>query len=172
MLIPKPLLHSVPPYYVHYINLIPETDLITAFNNSTANTLTLINSINSTKENFAYAPNKWTVKQVFNHIIDTERILAYRAFRFSRKDATALAPFNENEYATNDNTNTKTLANLVAEYTAIRVATLSLYSHISAGMLSFEGSANNITVTTQSIGWFIIGHNAHHCNVLQERYLA
>lgn len=171
MLITKPALNSVPPYYVHYINLIPETDLITAFNNSTANTLALINSIHSTKENFAYAPNKWTVKQVFNHIIDTERILAYRAFRFSHKDASPLASFNENEYATNDNTHTKTLANLVAEYTAIRAATLSLYSHISTDMLSFEGTANNVAVTAQSIGWFIIGHNTHHCNILQERYL-
>jgi uncharacterized damage-inducible protein DinB len=171
MLIPKPALHNVPPYYVYYINLIPETDLITAFNNSTTNTLALINSINSTKENYAYAPNKWTVKQVFNHIIDTERILAYRAFRFSRKDTTALAPFNENDYATNDNTHTKTLSNLVAEYTAVRASTLSLYSHISADMLSFEGTANNVAVTAQSIGWFIIGHNTHHCNVLLERYL-
>ncbi|MBC7412805.1 MAG: DinB family protein [Bacteroidia bacterium] len=171
MLIPKPALHSVPPYYVHYINLIPETDLITAFNNSTANTLALISSIHSTKENHAYSPNKWTIKQVFNHIIDTERILAYRAFRFSRKDATALAPFNENDYATNDNSNTKTLANLITEYTTVRASTHSLYSHITTDMLNFEGNANNLTVTAQSIGWFIIGHNTHHCNVLQERYL-
>ncbi len=171
MIISKPALHSVPPYYVQYINLVTETDLITAFNNSTANTITLINSIHSTKENFAYAPNKWTVKQVFNHIIDTERILAYRAFRFSRKDASSLTSFNENDYATNDNTHTKTLTNLIAEYTVVRAATLSIYNNLSADMLSFEATANNLTVTAQSLGWLIIGHNTHHCNVLQERYL-
>ena len=97
--------------------------------------------------------------------------MAYRAFRFSRKDATALSSFNENDYATNDNTHNKTLTNLVAEYIAVRAATLSLYSNITTDMLSFEGNANNVIVTAQSIGWFIIGHNTHHCNVLQERYL-
>lgn len=170
-MITKPIPTDVPAYYTYYLNLVTANDLQTALVNSCNATVNLFANITEGKATYAYAPNKWTVKQVLNHIIDCERMFQYRALRFMRLDATDLAGFDENKYATNDNTTAKTLAELIEEFKIVRVATMALYSNVTPTMLDFKGVANNNLLTARGLGWFTVGHTTHHCNVIKEKYI-
>ena len=171
MTIEKPKAEDAPKYYQNYLSLISENNLADALQNSMNNTLKFISSIPKEKEEHRYAEGKWTVKEVFGHIIDCERILAYRATRFSRKDSTDLPGFEQDNYAPNANTSQRTLAEMADEYKAVRQASIALFSYMTPDMLDFKGTANKTVVTARSIGWFIAGHDIHHCKVIKERYL-
>ena len=170
-MISKPNLTDVPAYYRAYLDLIKENDLLPFLKNRTEETLKLIGSIPPEKTEYRYASGKWTVKEVFSHIIDTERILAYRALRFSRKDATELSGFDENAYAPNSNTGNRSLQEIASEYTAVRSASIFLFSYMTPEMLDFKGKANKASNTARGLGWMIAGHDVHHCGVIRERYL-
>jgi hypothetical protein len=171
MIIGKPVVAHTPEYYRRYINLVPEEDLITALAEGMKATITLVRSLPGEKADFRYAAGKWSAKEVLGHINDTERIFAYRALRFSRKDATALPPFDENLYAPNANTDHCSLHELSDEYRAIRNASIALFAHMNDEMLDLPGKASGYDLTPRSIGWMIAGHNIHHCNILREHYL-
>src|SRR5690606_5877951 len=122
------------------------------------------------KQNFFYAEGKWTVKQLLIHIIDTERILAYRALRFARKDAQQPLPFDENTYAANAEVTERSLEDLLAEFESVRNATVSLYKSFSEPILLNKGKTAIGETTVIAIGFMICGHAAHHLYILQERY--
>ena len=171
MIIQKPNLTDVPAYYGAYLDLIKENDLLTFLKNRTEETLKFIASIPVEKAEYRYAPGKWSIKEVLSHIIDTERILTYRALRFSRKDVTELSGFDENVYAPNANTGNRTLKEIAEEYNAVRLASISLFSYMTPEMLDFKGKANKASNTARGLGWMIAGHDVHHCNIVKERYL-
>jgi uncharacterized damage-inducible protein DinB len=170
-MIAKPVLADAPKYFHHYINLVDENDLTTALLESQKTTAALINSIQEEKANFRYAESKWSIKEVLQHIIDSERIFAYRALRFSRRDATPLSGFDENHYVPNANTSDRTIKNILEEYQTVRAASVSLYQYMNDEMLDFKASANGVENTARAMGWMIVGHNLHHLNVIKERYL-
>jgi len=118
-----------------------------------------------------YAPGKWTSKQMLLHIIDTERVFAYRALRFARGDAQALAGFDENDYADNGGANARSMNDLLAEYAAVRAATLALVNSFTPEQLQQRGTANNAAVTVNALLYILPGHERHHLNVFRERYL-
>lgn len=121
MSILKPNLETAPDYFKRYISLCQEDDLIDAFNNSELETTNLFKTfIELEKENYRYQETKWTVKEVLVHIIECERIFAYRALRFSRRDATALMGFDENEYIPNSNTSSREISKILLEYLIVR----------------------------------------------------
>jgi uncharacterized damage-inducible protein DinB len=171
MIITKPDYAIAPPYYVKYFELVKEDNLLEALNNSFASTTELFESISEAKHTYSYAEGKWTVKELLSHITDSERIFAYRALRFSRLDETNLPGYEENLFAPNANTANRTLQEMINEFKAVRLATLSLFIYLSDDMLDFFGSANNLKVNSRMLGWMIAGHCAHHCNILKERYL-
>lgn len=171
MLIKKPNYDISPPYYVKYFELVKEENLIEALNNSFASTTKLLESIPEAKHTYCYAEGKWTVKELLSHIADTERIFAYRALRFSRLDETNLPGYEENLFAPNANTVNRSLPEMINEFKAVRLATLSLFIYLNEHMLDFFGSANNLKVNARMLGWMIAGHCTHHCNILKERYL-
>jgi uncharacterized damage-inducible protein DinB len=117
-----------------------------------------------------YAPGKWTPKQVLLHIADAERIFAYRALRFARADAQELPGFDENEYAASSEADDRPLADLLAEYQAVRAATLAFFSGLNAGQLDRAGRANGSPYTVRALLYLAAGHEAHHLNILRERY--
>jgi hypothetical protein len=170
-MIARPVSEDMPVYYQRYVSTLKESELMEALENSLRNSLSLFASVAREKENFRYAADKWTVKEVVCHIADCERIFAYRALRFSRRDSTSLSGFNENDYTPNANAAGRTLAQIVGEYKAIRHATVELFKYLTPEMLDFRGTANGSAITSRSIGWIIAGHNNHHCNILRERYL-
>lgn len=158
-------------YFDRYIQLIPESDVISALKNNHQSTLSFIENIPAEKAEHAYAENKWTVKQVLNHIIDTERILCYRALRFSRGDGQLVASFDENKYAANARLTDSSLALLADEFNSVRSSTRLFYSQLSEKEWMLKGKLSSGEVNVLSLGYFIGGHTQHHINIIKERYL-
>ncbi|MCE1163906.1 MAG: DinB family protein [Bacteroidetes bacterium] len=168
-MIKKP--EAMPDYCRYYVNLAKENDLIESLKNSRDMTVKLLSSVPHSKENYSYAPGKWTVKQLVSHLADCERIYLYRALRFSRRDDTQLPGFEEDDYAKYANTENRTLKDLTEEYKLVRESGIILFEHITEEMLDFSGVANNVFYSPRSLGWMAAGHNIHHCNMLREKYL-
>lgn len=157
-------------YFEHYINLVPENDVLSALKNNHQEILTFIKSIPKNKAEHKYAPEKWTVKQVINHINDTERIFSYRALRFSRGDAQLLPSFDENLYAANADLSKTDLDLLAQEFDTIRKATILQFSQLSNKELLLKGKITSGENNVLSLGYMMCGHATHHKNIIKERY--
>ncbi len=171
MIFTKPTLETYPKYYQHYLDLLQENDLIKCLQDSEYQWINAIKSIPESRADYRYAEGKWTVKEVLIHVIDTERILAYRAMRFSRLDPTPQPGFDENIYAPNSNATNRSLEDISEEFVAVRAASTLLFKSMTEEMIDFVATANNVSVTPRSIGFFIAGHQVHHLKVLVDRYL-
>ena len=119
---------------------------------------------------FRYAEGKWTIKEVIGHLLDTERIFAYRLLRISRGDLTDLPGFDETTYAPEGQFNLRTVADLVSEFTLQRASTLALVNGIPSAAWPRVGTANGFRTSARAIVYIILGHTAHHFAVLRERY--
>ena len=130
-----------------------------------------INHLPEAKADYAYAENKWTVKDVIQHLIDAERIFAYRALRFARKDATNLPGFDENSFAANANAGSRSLQSLQEEFKAVRKSTDLLLLSFTEEQLQQKGMGNNNSITVNAIAFITFGHLLHHKEILEDRYL-
>nr|WP_315175645.1 DinB family protein [uncultured Flavobacterium sp.] len=130
-----------------------------------------VQNIPMDKFDYRYAEGKWTIKDIIQHVIDTERIFVYRALRISRNDTTPLPGFEENDYVENTKANKRGIQDLLAEFSAVRYATLFLFKSFSEEQLKRMGTASGTAISVRAIGFIIIGHQKHHQNVFQERYL-
>lgn len=167
----KSALTTLPEYFDRYINIVKENDLGKVLHHSLEEINLLRQPIVSEKQNFAYAEGKWTVKELVQHIIDTERIMTYRALRFARMDSTHLHSFDEDAIAAASGANARSLAGIIDELEAVRKSTIMLYNSFTTEMLLFEGTASGKKINALAIGFVIAGHQTHHFNVLKERYL-
>ncbi len=165
-------LSTVPNFYKNYVKQIEETDLLQALRISGHRALELVHSISEEKADFRYAPDKWTIRELLCHIVDAERIFAYRALRFARNDKTPLASFEENDYATQANAEGRSLQKIAAEMAHLRSSTIDLFESFTPEMLMRKGSVNNNELSVIALAFIIAGHETHHCHVLKERYLA
>ncbi|MFZ6000430.1 MAG: DinB family protein [Bacteroidota bacterium] len=165
-------LDSVPPFYKNYVKLIEETDVLQALRLSGARTQLLVHSIPEAKADYRYADGKWTVREVLAHMIDAERIFAYRALRFARNDKTPLSGWDENEYAPYLNASGRSLKKLGDEMVHLCATTVDLFESFTEDMLARKGVANNNEMTVLVLGLVTAGHEAHHRKILAERYLA
>lgn len=169
----NPEIYSQAPTYFHYyFNLLESDDLLLELEKDRRNTIDFFSNIPANMEHHAYQTGKWTVSQVLRHAIDTERIFNYRALRFSRFDTTELPGFDEDFYMEGMSNHKESIADLILEFDAQRKSSLSLFKAMTAEMLKAVGSANGQKYSTAAIGFFMIGHNMHHCKVLIERYLS
>ena len=166
-----PEANTYPPYYTNYFKLVEEKNLIKALESDLTQSTQFISSLPNNKIDFAYEKNKWTIKQVLQHIIDSERILTYRALHIARKDKHNLQTFNENEYADNTINNQLTINDLVNDFNNCRNNTISLFKSFTNLNLIEMSTINTNNVTPLSIGYFICGHTKHHLNILKKRYL-
>jgi len=167
----KEIYKDAPEYCGYYFDLIESDDLLSELEKSKELTLNVFKMISPVLENYAYLPNKWTIKEVLRHIIDMERIFAYRAFRFSRFDDTELSGVEENDYIEKVRQTEIKLSDLQEEYLAVRNSTICIYKNIKTEMLDFKGTANKQTYTARTLGFALIGHNIHHCNFIKSKYL-
>jgi uncharacterized damage-inducible protein DinB len=163
---------TLPPFYRGYVQLVGHMDMLEALALSGEQMFTLVKTIPEIKGTHRYAPDKWSIKELLSHVMDAERIFAYRALRFARHDATPLAGFEENEYATQANAHARSIVQLAMEVKNLRVTTMDLFSSFTAEMLQQTGTASNSVVSVLNIGYIIAGHETHHRNILHERYLA
>jgi len=170
-MIAKPLIENTISYYQDYIGLVFEKDLIEALENNRNRTVEFFLAIPESKINYSYDIDKWSVKQVFQHILDVERIFAYRAMRFSRYDATELPGYEDEAYVSNSNSVKRTLSDMLDEFQALRNASIYMYKSMSEDMLDFKGTANSNSCSARICGWLSIGHAVHHSNVVEDKYL-
>ena len=166
----KPSPTSVPGYMQKYINLVVEDDLITGFNNQQQLIQQMLASISEEKSAYAYAPGKWTLKAVLQHLIDSERIFSYRALCFARKETISLPGFDENDYADSNAANVRSWASLCEEFLAVRTATVLLFKSFTPEEMIRTGVANNNPNSVVATGFITLGHFNHHKNIIAERY--
>jgi hypothetical protein len=162
---------NVPGYFKVYTDLVEEKHLAGAFTNQSTVIRDLLPSISEEKSTYAYAPGKWTLKEVLQHLVDAERIFTYRAVCFARKEAQTLPSFDENGYAENSFANNRSWKSLLEEFVTVRRSTILLFESFSPDMLASTGRAGTNDLTVEQIGFITIGHFKHHCNIIGERYL-
>ncbi|WP_188050916.1 DinB family protein [Flavobacterium sp. GP15] len=158
-------------YFFPYISVLGDATLIEELEISLHEFIRFVQNIPMDKFDFRYAEGKWTIKEIIQHVIDTERIFAYRALRISRNDQTPLPGFDENNYVNNTQANTRSIQDLLTELSAVRHSNIYLFKSFSNEQLERTGIASNAGISVRAIGFIMIGHQKHHQRVFEERYL-
>ena len=158
-------------YFEYYINLNLNDDLIHGLENQLAITQKFFKNLPVDKLEFQYEIGKWTPKDILQHLIDTERVFSYRALRFARFDSVALPGYEENDFAASAKANSRTIDDLLAEYSVTRQSTIALFKTFSDEMLKSVGVASGASNSVRAIDYTIVGHEIHHINIIKERYL-
>ena len=160
------------PYQESYIKLVDEAYSLTEeLEISVHNFIHFVREIPMDKYDYRYTEGKWTIKDIIQHLIDSERVFAYRALRFSRGDETLLPGFDENLYADNANGDDRSINDLLTEMSALRHANIMMFKSFSKESLMKKGVASGYTVSVRAFGFLIIGHQNHHMKIFRERYL-
>jgi len=167
----KPNYSDAPDYFHYYLDLVESDDLLEELKSNQSDVLTFFNLVPKNLETFKYQKDKWSVKMVFQHIIDCERLYHYRAFRFSRFDPTELAGFDVNQAMINVKDDHLKLDHLKKEFKSLRDSTITLFMSLTPKMLDYKGIASSMGMTPRSLGFMCIGHSKHHMNVIREKYL-
>jgi uncharacterized damage-inducible protein DinB len=168
--IPRPGAGEYAPFYDKYISLVRVGAFRTTVNSQITDSVTLLSRLTADQAAFAYAPGKWTVKEVVGHLIDAERVFAYRAMRIARGDKTDLPGFDENAFVANAKFNARTLPDLLEEFQAVRRATITLANSLDEEELARKGTANGHAVSVRALFYICLGHEAHHLALLKGRY--
>ena len=158
-------------FYQTYIDKCGSHDLVDGLTISLNKTRQLFKSVQLDKQEFLYADGKWTIKELLQHIIDSERILAYRALRFSRNDSTELPGYDHNDYVPESNANKRDYKELITEFNSVRESSIFLFKSFEEDILKRTGFANKNAMSVRALGFIITGHCNHHCQVIRERYL-
>ncbi len=157
-------------YYETYIKEIEGNDILKILNEQNKKTQEVLNSFSEHKGNYRYADGKWTVKEVVGHLLDTERVFAYRALCIARGEKKSLPGFEQDDYVKDGNFNSRNLSDLNYEFRLLRESNLLLFRSFSEDMLNKRGTANSSAITVRAILWIIAGHEKHHVKILLERY--
>lgn len=168
---PRPDLKRIPEFYHGYINKVKEDDLMAGLKSSTKGLFELLNSIPPGKYDHRYADNKWTIKEVVQHMLDGERVFTYRALRFARKDDTPLPGFDENLFAQTAKADKRNWSDIVDEFASLRKATEAMFASFDNEQLESSGVASENSTYVLGIGYIVAGHVNHHCQIIKERYL-
>lgn len=170
-MIKKPLSDEYPAYAEPYVSQIPdEADVMQLLEESQTITYNLFSNMDEATASHAYAPGKWTLKQVLGHMIDTERVFAFRAFSFSREH-TVLPGFDQDVYVNNTDFNSRTIQSLAAEFRTVRESTLYLFGNFSKEQLIRQGIASGSPVTVRALVYITAGHELYHLKIIREKYL-
>ena len=167
----RPAPDEFAPYYGRYIERVPSGHIVDFLRSHAGTFGALLAQIPRDRESYAYAPGKWTIRELVLHVIDTERVMAYRALSIGRGDQTPLPGFDENVWAPESGANARPLTDLIAEFAAVRGATIALLNGLPAAAWSRRGTASNNPVSTRGLAYIIAGHAVHHEGILRERYL-
>ncbi len=158
-------------YMQPYLQTLGEVDLIEELEISLHRLIRFVREVPMDKFDYRYADGKWTLKDILQHLIDSERIFAYRALAFARNDKTELPGFDENFYADEAFGTQRHLNALLSELSEVRQSTLTLFKSFSDEVLLRKGRANGNILSVRALGFAIIGHQNHHQIVYKQRYL-
>lgn len=167
----RPGTDELPAFYRGYVEHVQGVDMVEAMRTAGHRMHALLHDAPPGLGDHRYAPGKWSVKEVLQHVIDAERIFAYRALRFARNDASELPGFDEDAYTPAAEAMRRPLSALLEEHDAVRASSILLFSSFSPDMLLRSGIANQRRISVRAIGWTIAGHADHHARVITDRYL-
>jgi hypothetical protein len=162
---------NVSEYYQRYVEQADDDDLQKAFKKNTKLFKKVLKSIPRKKHDFAYAPDKWTIRELLQHVLDAERVFVLRAIWFARKDPSPLPGFDENIWAAASNARERKWDDLIKEFFLLREANALFFQSLNDDQLKQTGIASNNTFNVAGLGFITVGHVAHHVNVLKEKYL-
>jgi DinB superfamily len=163
-------LESVPHFYKNYVKLIEDTDMLQALRVSGNRMQELVYAVPADRIDFQYGPEKWSIRELLCHVIDTERIFSYRALCFARGDKTNLPGFDEKQYAPEANAANRSLKSIADEMRHLRISSIDLFSGFTEEMLKRKGVANDNELAVIALGFIIAGHETHHRKILEDRY--
>jgi len=167
----KPESSEFNPYYEKYISLITEPDLLGTLEKQPSELRSLFAGLEEEKGKYAYADGKWTIKEVLSHLIDGERIFAYRALRISRGDETPLPGFEQDGYIENSFANDRSFDDLLEEFSLQRNANVHMMKNLRDDGWKRIGTASESPVSVRALGFIMAGHIRHHINILKAQYL-
>ena len=169
--IPKPNPGEHAPYAIKYIDLVDHAKpIIQQLEENLKSTISLLKSYTEEQLSTPCADGEWTIKEILNHNMDTERVFCYRALRFSRKDTTELAGFEQDDYVANSKVNECDIESLLEEYAAMRHATITFFKNLPEETLTCIGISNGKPLSVRAAAWMIVGHEIHHINSINENY--
>jgi len=171
MILSRPTPGEFAPAYLPYVTAVPEGDVLAFLQAQMGEVSALFGGLNEAQAGFRYAPGKWTLKDLLQHLIDSERVFSYRGMRIGRGDTTPLSGYEENAYAAAAHADHRPIADLLAEWRAVRTGSLALFRGLPDAAWSNVGSANGVSVSARCFPFFCAGHTAHHLGIVRERYL-
>ncbi len=158
-------------FYAGYVARVPPGDIVERLRTQLDGTVELVTGLPPAGADYAYAPGKWSVKQVVGHLADAERIMSMRALCFARGEAAPLPPFDEDPYVAAAGFEHRTLESLVHELRTVRAASITLFDGLPLEAWPRWGTASGHPITVRALAWIIAGHELHHRAILEERYL-
>jgi uncharacterized damage-inducible protein DinB len=167
----RPETNEYASFYKGYINDVVGNDPLRNLENQYQEIQSILQSLPEEEANYAYMEGKWTVKEVLGHMIDTERIMGYRALCISRKEKQSLPGFEQDDYVKESNFKDRTLTNLLEDYRTTRKSTISLFKNFTEQMFNQKGFADQKEVSVLALLYIIAGHEMHHLEILKEKYL-
>ena len=166
-----PQVHEYPAYYRRYINLVEEVDFLVALDKQKYDMLDFLSGFGEEASAYRYAPDKWSIKEVIGHVLDVERIFAHRALRFARNDQTPLPEFDQENYIKYAYFDRRTLIDLRDEFRIVRDSTIALFTSFDDEILNRGGIASGFKFTVRAIPYIIAGHESHHREVIEKKYM-
>lgn len=167
----RPLPNEAAEYYSIYIDLVPSEEIVPALESQMTETLQFLQTISENQSLHSYAPGKWTIRELLNHVNDGERVFAGRAFWFARGFQDPLPSFEQDLAVQMAHANDHSWAELVDEFKYVRLATISLLKQFPEQAWSRSGVASDNPITVRALAYIIAGHVTHHVNVLKQKYL-
>jgi len=167
----KPKAKESSEYFKKYIDLVETDNIVLALKNQLTEIEQFFKECPSNKWDHSYAEGKWTIKEILIHMMDAERILAYRALRIARNDETSLPGFDQDEFAPFMNAANRSPESIMEEYRAVRMATIALVENLDDAALSRIGTASNAPASPLAMAFVIAGHEIHHMNIVREKYV-
>jgi uncharacterized damage-inducible protein DinB len=170
LLISKPAAGEFAAYYSRYIDLVPDGDVLGTLASQIRTTVHALRAISDADSLKRYAAGKWSIREVLGHVIDGERIFAYRALRFARNDQTPLAGFEQDDYIAPAKFDSRPWGELIAEFEVVRQSSLAMFRGLDQEAWSRRGTAAENPMSVRAVAYVIAGHERHHMNVLREKY--
>jgi len=171
-IIARPSPDEYPEWYAGEIEEVPYDDLLFGLQDSFDRTLPALQALGPADLAYRYATGKWSIREIWQHVLDVERILCYRALRYARQDTTVLSGFDEKKYADLSGADRREWTDMLREYGAVRLASIELFKSFTPEMCLYKGTTGRSTATVRAVGYLILGHETHHLKTIRTRYLS
>ena len=161
---------KIPEFYQGYVKSLGQGDLVPLLLKTGDEFIEFGRGLSEAQGAYRYAEGKWSIKEVIQHVIDSERIFAYRALRFARNDKTEIPGFEQNDYVPESSADNRSIHGLMTEFTNVRASTVDLFTSFTSEMKQRTGVSNKVEMSVEALGYIISGHLKHHLNIIYERY--